>query len=198
VIAAGFAMGLLLALTASGAIAGERITRGSFAVALFANALTTTAALLAVLLMMRSARVSFDDSLGGSTERAARLRALAIFVPQVLGAVVGIVFVHFLLRREALGVLPWLSERPAQFVNDAVAVSGFLALVWASSDGLDARLLVLAFVGVTLYRVTSPMWHLDAAPGGFETPVQELVVAQFVGAALALGLFRTTLGRRSG
>ena len=29
---------------------------------------------------------------------------------------------HFVLRREALAALPWLSERPGQLVNDAVAV----------------------------------------------------------------------------
>jgi len=122
-------------------------------------------------------------------------RALTVLAPQLCGAVVGVLLVHALLRREALGVVPWLSERPAQLVNDAAAVAGFLALVWAAAGGLDARLLVIAFTGVTLYRVTSPMWHLDRAPGGFHTSVQDLVVAQLVAAALALGLFRTILLR---
>jgi hypothetical protein len=137
-------------------------------------------------------RSSHGSLLGSLDARGSRL---AILVPQALGAVVGIVVVHLLLRREALGALPWLSERPAQFVNDAVAVAGFLALVWAVTDGLDAKLLFLAFAGVTLYRVTAPLWHLDHAPGGFQTSVQELVVAQFVGAALAVGLFRTAVAR---
>jgi hypothetical protein len=176
-----FALGLLLALATSGGIAGERISRGAFDVALLANTVTTVVALVAVLLTMRRVGVSFTGA-----------RAL---VPQGLGAVAGIVLVHLLLRHEALGILPWLSERPAQFVNDLVAVSGVLALVWASANGLDVRLLAIAFVGVTLYRVTSPAWHLDHAPGGFHTSVQELVAAQFVAAALALGLFRATLNR---
>jgi hypothetical protein len=186
--AAGFGTGLLLSLAASGGIAGERVTRGAFTVALLANALMTAATLLVVLLMMRGLRAQAD-------ERSARGRALTVLVPQGVGAVAGIVLVHLVLRREAMGNLPWLSERPGQFVNDAVAVAGFLALVWASADGLDARLLVLAFLGVTLYRLTAPMWHLDQAPEGFHTSVQELVVAQFVGAAIALGLFRTALSR---
>jgi hypothetical protein len=123
-----------------------------------------------------------------------RARSSFVFASQVAGATAGIVAVHVLLRREALTVLPWLSERPAQLVNDAVAVAVLLALVWASANGLDARLLVLAFLGVTLYRATGPMWHLDHAPGGFRASVQQLVVAQLVAAALAVGLFRTALG----
>jgi hypothetical protein len=176
---AGFGLGLLLALATSGAIAGERITRGAFDVAILANAATTSVAILATIL-----------SIG-----AHRSRTLATLVSQGLGAVVGIVLVHALLHREALAVVPWLSERPAQFVNDAVAVSGILALVWASADGLDTGLLVLTFLGITAYRATSSIWHLDHAPGGFHASVQELVVAQFVAAALALGLFRTALNR---
>jgi hypothetical protein len=191
-VAAGFAMGLLLSLATSGGIAEERITRGAFAVALVANGVTTGVALLAVLLMMRGLRVFRVEP---PEARAARVHPLTVLVPQGLGAVAGIVLVHVLLRREVLGSLPWLSERPAQFVNDAVAVSGFLALVWAAAGGLDARLLLLAFAGATLYRMTAPMWHLDRAPGGFHTSVQELVVAQLVGAALALGLFRTAMAR---
>ena len=185
VLAAGAAMGLLLGLTTSGGIAAARITRGAFEVALFANALTTAVALVADFFTMRRVRAAFD----------ARVSRRALLAAQVLGAVVGVVLVHLLLRREALGVVWWLSEQPAQFVNDAVAVFGFLALVWAVADGLDAKVLVLAFVGVTLYRVTAPMWHVDQAPGGFHSSVQEIVVAQFVGAALALGLFRTLLVR---
>jgi hypothetical protein len=194
-IAAGVGMGLLIALATSAGIAGERITQGALGVALCANAATTAVALLVLFLMVRGEPI-FSVAHGGNQRgRTARFHRLTVFAPQVCGAVLGVLLVHLLLRREALGILPWLSERPAQLVNDTVAVAGFLVLVWASAGGLDARLLVLAFVGVTLYRVTSPMWHLDHAPGGFHTSVQELVVAQFVGAALAVGLFRTALVR---
>ncbi|MGO8995397.1 MAG: hypothetical protein ACLQVI_18935 [Polyangiaceae bacterium] len=189
-------MGLLLALATSGGIAGERITRGAFDVALVANAVTTVVAVAAVVLMMRRGRSSVAG-LPAAENRSGPSRVLAVLGPQVLGAASGIVLVHAVLHREALATLPWLSERPAQFVNDAVAVSGVLALVWASAAGLDTRLLVLAFLGVSAYRVTSSFWHLDHAPGGFHTSVQELVVAQFVAAALALGLFRTALNRKS-
>jgi hypothetical protein len=194
---AAFGVGLLLSLTTSGGIAEERVTCGAFDVALVANAAATLAAFLAVVPTMRRMLVSFAE-LRDNDEvpaRVFRLHPLVLLVPQLLGAGAGIVVVHLWLRHEALSALPWLSERPAQFVNDIVAVSGLLALVWATATGLDARLLVLAFVGVTLYRLTSPMWHLDRAPNGFQSSVQELVVAQFVAAAVALGLVRASLDR---
>lgn len=166
-----FSTGLLLALAASGGIAGERLTLGGPSVGLAANAAATVAALLAASATMRRPR-------------------LVVLVSQVLGAVAGVVLVHLLLRRAAEGPFPWLSESPAQLVNDAVAVMGLLALAWACARGLDLRVLLGALVVVTAYRVTSPLWHVDRAPAGFHTTVQQLVVAELVAAAIALGLFR--------
>ncbi len=120
----------------------------------------------------------------------------ALVVAQVLGAAVGIALVHATLRREVVGAMPWLSERPAQLVNDVVAVSGLLALVWASASRLDTRIFVIALLVMTAYRATASAWHLDHAPHGFQTTIQELVVAQFVAAAIGLLVFRATLGRR--
>ncbi|HEY3818966.1 MAG TPA: hypothetical protein VGL81_17470 [Polyangiaceae bacterium] len=172
-----FSAGLLLALTASGGIAGERVTLGGLAFGLLANAAATLAAIV----------------VASTTTR--RRSTLAVLVPQVLGAVVGVALVHLVLRREALGAVPWLSERPAQLVNDAVAVAGLLVLAWAGARDLDLRLLVLAFLVVTAYRLTASMWHLDQAPGGFQATVQQLVVAQLVGAAIALAVWRSLLRR---
>jgi uncharacterized membrane protein YeaQ/YmgE (transglycosylase-associated protein family) len=174
-----FSAGLLLAVTASGAIAGERVTLGRLAFGLLANAAATFAVIVVASTTMH------------------RRGALAALIPQVLGAIVGVAVVHLLLRREALPGAPWLSERPAQLVNDAVAVSCLLALAWASARDLDVRLLVLAFLVVTAYRVTASMWHVDQAPGGFQATVQQLVVAQLVGAAIALAVWRSLRGRPS-
>jgi cytosine/uracil/thiamine/allantoin permease len=193
-VATAFGVGLLLALTTSAGIAGERVTHGAFVAGVLANASATFAAILALLPTMRWRLVTFADPSEPRMDRR-RLHALFLLIPQVLGAAAGIVLVHIFLRREMQGNLPWLSEGPGQFVNDLVAVSGLLALIWACANGLDARVLVLAIIGVTLYRLTSPMWHLDHAPGGFHTSVQELVVAELGAAALALGLFSTALDR---
>jgi hypothetical protein len=146
-------------------------------IALLANAAATLAAIIAARTTARGAR------------------PLAILVPQVLGAVAGVVLVHLLLRRAAQGAFPWLAESPAQLVNDAVAVAGLLALAWACARNLDLRLLAGALVVVTVYRLTSSMWHLDQAPSSFHATVQDLVVAELFAAAIALGLFRTLWAR---
>ena len=176
-VAFAFSVGLVLALAVSGGIAGERVTLGRLGIALVANAAATTAAILA-------ARTSLP-----------RAHPLTVLVPQVLGAVVGVVLVHLLVRRAAAQAFPWLSESPAQLVNDAVAVSGLLALAWACARDLDLRVLLGALLVVTAYRLTSQMWHLDRAPGGFHATVQDLVVAELFAAALALGLFRAFWAR---
>jgi hypothetical protein len=168
-----FSAGLLLALAASGGIAGERVTLGRLGIGLLANALATLAALVVASATVR------------------RPRVLSVLFPQVLGAVAGVALVHWLLSHEALVGAPWLAERPAQLVNDAVSVSCLLALAWACARDLDLRLLVLAFLVVTAYRLTASMWHLDRAPGGYQATVQQLVVAQLVGAAIALAVWRS-------
>jgi hypothetical protein len=187
--ATSLGIGLLLGLTASGGIAGERVTRGMLSVGMIASVSATLAALVAAVVTTRYTLRACAAS-GGDDG----LQPFALVVLQGLGAVAGIALVHLVLRREAMAALPWLSERPPQFVNDIVAVFGLLALVWACARGLDPRLLVLALAGVTLYRLTSSMWHVDHAADGFAFTVQELVVAQLVAVAIGLGVFRAAAG----
>jgi hypothetical protein len=189
-IAASFGVGWLVALATSAGIAGERLTRAALPMVVLANAVATLAGILAIVVTMRPMIVLFD-----AAERPKKLHTFAVLVAQIAGAVAGIAMVHWAVRREVLGIAPWLSERPAQLMNDAVAVFGLLAVVWACARGLDLRLLVLALVGVTLYRVTSPLWHVDRAPGAIS--IQQLVVMQFMAAALALGVFRAAVDYRA-
>ena len=193
--AAAFVTGLLVALATSAGIVSERIAEGAFGVALAANAVATIAAIVALEFTMRPAPALFADISAADREpRWDGLRRAAI-PPQALGAVAGIAFVHLALRREVIGMMPWLSERPAQFVNDVVAVFGLLALVWATANRLDTRLFAAALLVMTAYRATSFAWHLDQSPHGFQTTIQQLVLAQFAAAAFGLILFRATLAR---
>jgi hypothetical protein len=50
---------------------------------------------------------------------------------------------------------------------------------------------------MTAYRATASAWHLDQAPHGFQTTIQELVVAQFIAAALGLLVFRLAIDRKA-
>jgi hypothetical protein len=168
-----FVAGAVFAMVTSGSLVEERSSSGSPSVALVANALITFAAVLVLGLVQR--RVAL---------------ARRVVLPQALGAVCGILVVHLALWTGLLAAPVWLSERPAQLVNDAVAVFSALAIVWACAGRLDLRLLVGALLVVTAYRATARFWQLDVAPHGFLFHVQDLVIAQFVAAALALPLYR--------
>jgi hypothetical protein len=113
-----------------------------------------------------------------------------VVVPQALGAAVGVFGIHLALRWGWIAGAPWLAERPAQLVNDAVAVFATLTLVWGCAKRIDLRLLVVALAVMSVYRATGSYWHLDSAPRGFLVPVQDLVIAQLVCAALALPLYQ--------
>ena len=96
-------------------------------------------------------------------------RARAFFSPR-RAARSPIAAIHVALKLHWVDSPPWLAERPEQWVNDGVAVFSTLAIVWACARKLDLRLLVVALVMVTIYKVTGHFWHLDAPPGGFASP----------------------------
>jgi hypothetical protein len=169
-----FTAGFGVAMVACGGILAERLSRGNIRVALVAQ-LSLTAALLVVA---RSQGRAADRGIGAS--KAATL---------VVGAALGIVLAHSIVRASSIGTVPWLSERPAQFVNDAVAVFAPLAIVWASSRRPPNTLVLAAtLILVTAYRATGFMWHLDAA--SFSYSVQDLVTGEFAGSALGVTAFR--------
>jgi hypothetical protein len=160
-----FTSGFAVAMIACGGILAQRLTRGDVRVALVAQ-LLLTATLLVVA------------RLGAS--KAATV---------VVGGVLGILLAHSVVRTSSIGALPWLCERPAQLVNDAVAVFAPLAIVWASSRRPPNTLVVAAtLLLVTAYRATASAWHLDGAV--FSYSVQDLVTTEFAGSALGVAAFR--------
>jgi len=168
-----FLAGAALAVITSAGIVEERLSAGSVGVGLFVNGFVLLASIL---------------SLGVVRRRASG--AANVLLAQTLGAIVGIAIVHLALRGGWIPRPSWLAERPAQLVNDGVAVLATLALVWACAHKLDLRLLVFALATVTLYKATGRFWHLDVPPGGFAVRVQDLVVAQVGATALALAIYR--------
>jgi hypothetical protein len=166
-IVVGFTAGFTLALVACAGLLAERVSRGNVKVAVVAHVLLTVAVL----------------AIAHTQGRVPRVAA------QFVGAALGIVIAHSLVRASSLAALPWLSERPGQLVNDAVAVFAPLAVVWGSSRrppntvGLVATLLL-----VTAYRASAAMWHLDGV--SFSYSVQDLVTGEFAGSAIGITTFR--------
>ncbi len=170
---AAFLAGATLAVVTSGGIVEERLSAGSPHVGIVVNALVTFASILTLGLLHRRAPL-----------------VAGVMVPQVAGAVLSVLGIHLALRWGWIAGAPWLAERPAQLVNDAVAVLATLTVLWACANRLDLRLLVVALAVLSAYRATGSLWHLDAAPHGFTVTVQDLVIAQLACAALALPLYR--------
>lgn len=166
-----FATGLALATVASGGIVAERLSGGDLRVAFGAHVLSSVAA-LGVLLQRR------NES------------GVAVVALQAVGAALGILATHYLLRSSQLGVVPeWMAEGPAQLVNDGVAVFAPLAVIAAASRRRPNTIVLAAtLVLVTAYRATAFMWHLDAIR--FVYSVQDLVTGELAGAALAIATFR--------
>jgi len=170
----GLLAGFAIAVVASGGIVLQRLTRGDVKTALFGHVLLT----ITVLAVMCS-----DRELEPSSFFSPRLAL------QVVGATTGIVVAHCLLRASKLGAVPWLSERPGQFVNDAVAVFAPLAIVWAAKRRPpNTVVLVSTLTLVTAYRATGSMWHLDTA--AFSYTVQDFVTGELAGSALGIATFR--------
>lgn len=169
---AAFLAGAALATVASGGLVEERLSAGSLLSGGVVNALVTLASI---------ATLGF---LGRRTPLAART-----VVPQAVGAMVGVLGVHLALRLGWIAGAPWLAERPAQLVNDMVAVFTTLTIVWACANRYDLRLLLVALVAALLYRATGRFWHVDMAPAGYLVTVQDLVLAQLACAALVLPLY---------
>jgi hypothetical protein len=184
-----FGAGLLLATFTSAGIAGERVSAGSLGVALVANAAATLAALVVASLTARAR--SSDDA------HSCSARSKLVVALQVVGAAVGVAVVHLALRALESGHSSALVERPAQFMNDGVAVLAILFVVWgATSEPIALARVVAGTALVLLYVATASRWHLD--PMRFHgATVQQLVGLEFTGAAIGLAVFRLLARRDS-
>ncbi len=164
-----FLSAMTFASATSGAIVCVRLSAGRLWVSLLANAVAT---LVALLLVPRRR--------GGGA---------AVALP-IAGAVLGVVAVHALLWGVG-GLAPWLSEAPAQWMNDAVAVTGVLVMATALARRPPrTALLLVTLLLLSLYRATGARWHLDHPPHGFMLTVQQWVFAEVLAAALGMWAFR--------
>jgi hypothetical protein len=135
-----------LATLVSGGILEERLSGGSVNVGLVVNALMTLMAIVTLSVIERRG-----------------VRSVRVLVLQVAGAAVGILAVHLALRLGFITGAAWLVEKPAQLMNDVVAVAATLAVAWACARGLSSRLLLAVLVLLTAYRATARLWHVAVA-----------------------------------
>ena len=178
-----------MAVTVSAGIVCERLLGGNVHAALVVDVLVLFAGVIAASLTSRPLNVTLAAV--SFTGAVTRLRSTVIVVPQLLGIACGIGMVHLALKHSGGQALGWMSECPAQFVNDAVAAVGTLVASWVcASRPLRWGLLIQMLGMLLLYGATRQHWHVDRAPFPFQTSIQDLVVAQVIAASTGLLAFR--------
>jgi len=197
---------LLLAAVVGSGIMGERLAGGNVAVALLANTLATGAALVALILTFgpisgahfNPAVTVADASQGGLPWDEVPLYLGA----QIVGAFAGVAAAHFMFEMPLFFASRHARSGPAQAFSEFVATFGLLAVIWGC-----ARLRSSAVPFAVASYITAAYWFTastsfanpavtlarsatDTFAGIRPADVPAFVIAQFVGAAAATGLFR--------
>lgn len=174
----GIITGALLGGVVSGGIVMQRVA-GTALTAVVANAITTVAAVIAVY----------------ASVRVCEERPRAVALAQGLGAAVGIVLVHVLLRHR-LADHPWLHEQPRQLVNDVAGVLGMLTVVWGCARRIVQPAWMIAGLALLgAYELTARYWHIDAATAStLPWSIQRFVGSEVTASGLGVVLYRVTFG----
>lgn len=201
----GLGTAALLAMVVGSGIMAERLAGGNVALALLANTLATGSGLLALILLMGPVSgahfnpvVTLAAAFQGSMARGAVLPTIAI---QCLGAVAGTMLAHAMFALPLLSLSQHVRTGPAQWLSEAVATFGLLAVIIGCTRTRPAStpLAVAAYItsaywftastsfanpAVTLARALS-----DTFAGIRPVDAPGFIVAQLAGAAAATWLF---------
>lgn len=191
-LALAFASGLGLGLVISSGLIAERLEAGSFRAALPIDVAVLLASVAVLSLTSRPLKLRFVEVSGaGRLGEPVRLRPALVLLLQAAGGAVGAALAHALLWQSHAPALGWMCEHAPQLMNDAVAISGVLAAIWAcASRRLVVPCLAAMLTLLLWYGKTRSHWHVDRAPFAFELTIQELVVAQVLAVASGLLAFR--------
>ncbi len=197
----------LLATVVGSGIMAERLADGNVAIALLGNTIPTGAILIVLILMfapVSGAHFNPAVTVAFLLRREIAVPAGALYVlVQILGAVAGVWLAHLMFE---LDVMQWSTEArtgPAQWLAEAVATFGLVLTILACLHW-GAKVVAVA---VGLY-ITAAYWF--TASTSFANPavtvgraftdtfsgiqpghVPAFVIAQFVGAALAVAVAAT-------
>lgn len=203
-VATGF---LLIAVVGSGIMA-ERLSGGNTALALLANSIATGGALIALILAfgpVSGAHMNPIVTLAAVLTGGLRWSfALAYFVAQTIGAIVGVWIAHLMFELPVLQISQHVRTGTGQWVAECVAAFGLLAVIW----GCRAHRAPVTAFAVAAY-ITGAYWF--TASTSFANPAVTIarsltdtfagirpidapgfILAQIAAAFLALPLLRAT------
>jgi glycerol uptake facilitator-like aquaporin len=194
---------LLLAATVVGSgITAERLAGGNLAVALLANTAATVAVLgtlIALLGPVSGAHfnpvVSLIETLRGKLTRA---DAVGYVIAQIVGCCAGALLAHAMFELPLWQASAHIRTGPAQWLAEAVATFGLLLVVLGHRRPEDAPWMIAAWIGAAYWFTASTSFAnpaitiarslSDTFSGIRPVDVPQFIVAQLVGAVLALGV----------
>jgi glycerol uptake facilitator-like aquaporin len=197
----------LLAVVIGSGIMGERLAGGNVAIALLANTLATVGGLYVLIEVfgpVSGAHFNPAVSLVMAVRRELPWRVLGPYVVvQLAGAAGGAWLAHAMFD---LPILQWSTKVRAGgglWIAEGVATAGLLLVILRAPAGRAAAM-VAAYIGAAYWFTASTsfanpaaafgrMWS-DSFAGIAPGSVMGFVVAQFIGAAVGLGL-HVALGR---
>ncbi|PVM88576.1 MIP/aquaporin family protein [Caulobacter endophyticus] len=204
-VAEGLGTALLLAVVIGSGIMGERLAGGNVAIALLGNTLATGAALVVLIWVfgpISGAHFNPAVTLVAALRRDICWRlALAYPVAQVVGAVLGVWAAHAMFGEPIFQVSTKLRGGGGQAFAEVVATFGLLAAIFGTvrfrpeSTALAVGLYITAaywFTASTSFAnpaVTLARSLSDTFAGIAPSSVPAFILAQFVGALLAAGVF---------
>ncbi len=197
---------LLLAAVVGSGIMAERLAAGNVALALLANAVATGGALYALILTFApvsgahfNPAVTIAALSGG---RLRRRRALLYLAAQIVGAATGVWLAHLMFALPVLELSQHRRDGVGQWVGEIVATFGLLAVIESGVRHFPKALpaAVAAYITAAYWFTSSTSFAnaavtlaralTDTFAGIDPANVPAFILAQAVGAGLAVALFR--------
>jgi glycerol uptake facilitator-like aquaporin len=200
---------MLLAAVVGSGIMGERLAGGNVAVALLANTIATGAALVALILTfgpISGGHFNPAVTLADASQRGIAWQDVPFYITaQLVGAFVGVAMAHIMFAAPVFFASQHARSGMAQAFSEFVATFGLLAVIWGC-----ARLRSTAVPFAVAAYITAAYWF--TASTSFANPAVTLarsatdtfagirpadapafIIAQLLGAAAAIALFRWLL-----
>jgi glycerol uptake facilitator-like aquaporin len=201
-LAEGLGSVLLAATVVGSGVMAERLSSGNVAVALLANTAATVAALAALIALLGPTSGAHFNPVVSVVEVVRRRLpwrdALAYVLVQVAGCCAGAVLAHLMFELPAIQVATHVRTGLPQWLSEAVASLGLMLVVLGHRRSEDAPWMVAAWIGAAYWFTASTSFANPAITvarsltntfsGIRVVDVPGFVVAQFIGAALALAI----------
>jgi glycerol uptake facilitator-like aquaporin len=200
----GLGSALLAATVVGSGIMAERLSGGNVAVALLANTGATVAVLATLIALLGplsgahfNPAVSLVEALRG---RLAWADAVPYTVVQVVGCCLGALLAHAMFELPVWQAATHVRTGPAQWLAEGVATFGLLLVVLGHRRSEDAPWMVACWIGAAYWFTASTSFANPAITiarsltntfaGIRPADIPGFIVAQFVGALVALGVAR--------